>query len=117
MYVIYVIRLARVRRVITARHQRSPSELSLARDRHARAAAVVALARSLYRARGVAVTVAVAIAVAVGHAARHVHHASRARTRASLPRVPRIITVSIPRCHPRARVGDDAARDDDDDEI
>ena len=57
------------------------------------------LARSIARARGVAV----AMAEAVGHAARHVHHASRARTRASLPRVPRIITVSIPRCHPRAR--------------
>ena len=83
MCVTCVIRLARVRRVITARHQRFPSELSLARDRHARAAAVVALARSLYRARGVAVTVAVAIAVAVGHAARHVYHASRARARAS----------------------------------
>ena len=83
MRITCAIHLARVRRVITARHQRFPSELSLARDRHARAAAAVALARSLYRARGVAVTVAVAIAVAVGHAARHVYHASRARARAS----------------------------------
>ena len=77
MCVTCAIRLARVRRVITARHQRFPSELSLARDRHARAAAAVALARSLYRARGVAV----AVAVAVGYDARqscHAHHAVHA---------------------------------------
>ena len=77
MCVTCAIRLARVRRVITARHQRFPSELSLARDRHARAAAAVALARSLYRARGVAV----AVAVAVDYDARqswHAHHAVHA---------------------------------------
>ena len=77
MRVTCVIRLARVRRVITARHQRFPSELSLARDRYACAAAAVALARSLYCARGLAV----AVAVAVGYDARqscHAHHAVHA---------------------------------------
>ena len=77
MCVTCIIRLARVRRVINARHQRFPSELSLARDRHARAAAAVALARSLYRARGVAV----AVTVAVGYDAHqpcHTHHALHA---------------------------------------
>ena len=77
MRITCAIRLARVRRVITARHQRFPSELSLTCDRHARAAAAVALARLLYRARGLAV----AVAVAVGYDARqscHAHHAAHA---------------------------------------
>ena len=105
MRITCAIRLARVYRVIAARHQRFPSELSLARDRHARAA--VWWRRSLNRSitRTQCVAVAMAVAAEVGYTARplcHAHH-MRHSSRARAPRHHRASSAFPFRALPRAR--------------
>ena len=67
-------------------------------------------ARSLARSR--ARCVAVAVEVAGGYIARHARYArraSRACMRTSSPRIARVITAPLPRCHPCARAAAAAA--------
>ena len=88
----------RIARVITV--FRSPR----ARPARARCSGGGAHSRARLRARGVAVVMV--MAVAVGHAARdarNARRASRIRTRASSPRVARVIAGSIPPARTRAR--------------
>ena len=100
--------LARVRRVITAHHQRFPFELSLARDRHARASAAVALDRLLALSRawcgsgcgggGWLRRTSIVPRASCSTYITHTHSASS-------PRVARVITVSRPPNDRHARCG------------
>ena len=81
-----------------------------ARPARARCSGGGAHSRARLRARGVAVVMV--MAVAVGHAARdarNARRASRIRTRASSPRVARVIAGSIPPARTRARAAAAAA--------
>ena len=69
-------------------------------------AMAVEMAVAVAMAMAMAVAVAVAVAVTVGYTARHVRCTSRARTRASSPRMARAINVSLPHARSaRARCG------------
>ena len=92
--------------IITASRASSPFSVPPAHDRHARAAAAAALARSLARAHAVwrwrwrwrSVTPRVT----------RVTRITRAHVTSS-PRIARVITAPLPRCHPCARAAAAAA--------
>ena len=92
--------------IITASRASSPFSVPPAHDRHARAAAAAVLARSLARVRcGVGVGGGGGGGVQLHRASR----ASRARACTSSPRIARVITAPLPRCHPCARAAAVAA--------
>ena len=95
----------RISSPLRARHHRFPSP---PRTTGTRARCCGGGARSLARSR--ARGVALAVEVAFRYTARHARHAHHARACASSPRIARVITAPLPRCHPCARAAAAAAR-------
>ena len=94
----------RISSPLRARHHRFPSP---PRTTGTRARCCGGGARSLARSR--ARGVALAVEVAFSYTARHARHAHHARACTSSPRIARVITAPLPRCHPCARAAAAAA--------
>ena len=94
----------RISSPLRARHHRFPSPPRTTGTR-----ALLRRRRSLARSR--ACGVALAVEVAFSYIARHARasRASRARACTSSPRIARVITAPLPRCHPCARAAAAAA--------